>query len=73
MTNGAPDFVTWLTLQLHERPHVVALMGVTTLILLWLAADPEPDRCAARRAGCRCVHEENHRGSHRDEFGDYWN
>lgn len=70
---AAPKFVTWLVTQMNERPHIVGFIVVGTLLVLWLVADPEPDRCPERRAGCRCVHDENHRGSHRDEFGDYWN
>ncbi len=35
--------------------------------------EPDVKQCPAEHQGCRCVHLEDHPGSHRDEFGDYWN
>jgi hypothetical protein len=72
MTNR-PDLVNHVEQALQQHPYLVGFIVLVVLVALWVAADPDPDRCRAKRAGYRCVHEDGHPGSHRDEFGDYWN
>ena len=51
------------------------IIGLSLVRYLVRRALDEGDvpQCPARRAGYRCVHFEDHRGSHRDELGEHWN
>lgn len=66
------------------RPEVIstALMATSLLVLLLVVVGAivmgairgrNIGRCPASYYGWRCVHDEDHPGSHRDENNRYWN
>lgn len=54
---------------------VWAIVGISAVrhLAIHYFGEEDAQQCPAVRAGCQCVHLEDHPGSHRDEFGDYWN
>jgi len=66
-----PDVVA--TVYVLSITLITVLLCLVTLTALAIFSDEAEEQCSARRAGRRCIHGTDHPGSHRDEFGDYWN
>jgi len=70
MTNPTGDIAPLIALVVC----VLVTIAVAALIQIIDAAfDADDPRCPSRYASRRCVHDQDHPGSHRDEHGEYWN
>lgn len=50
-----------------------AILATVVLVVVMVLTADRSSRCGATSRGWRCVHDEDHPGSHRDEHGQYWN
>ncbi len=52
---------------------MTAVAVSVVLVIAMVLMGSFESRCKARHSGYRCVHELEHSGSHRDEYGTFWN
>lgn len=70
----AADLFARAVQYLHGLPPPVVVAGALLLLVVVLTmVSGDPIRCSSVHSGRRCVHDEGHGSSHRDELGNYWN